>query len=302
MSDYDSESYTIFTSKSERDKAVHTLEGLLRGISIDDVIDKQELAELKEWCSQNQQFIDRQPFSELIPQIIESLEDDYLDEEERQSILTICHYVDSGSDYYDFVTADLQRLQGILHGIMSNNEITDIEVRHLDNWLQENDHLKGYYPYDEITSLILSVLEDNVITKDERDQLKVIFSEFIDQSKKTNIDFDKIQELKETYHLDGITTSNPDISFENNYFCITGKFANHKRSDVAKVIEDLNGNISKNVSHKTNYLIVGSDGNKCWAYSCYGRKVEQATNFRKEGMNIQIIKEEDFWDSVEDHS
>jgi hypothetical protein len=53
-----------------------------------------------------------------------------------------------------------------------------------------------------------------------------------------------------------------------------------------------------NVNQKTNYLLVGSDGNPCWAFSCYGRKVEKAVEMRKEGYSIQIINENDFWKVV----
>jgi hypothetical protein len=34
------------------------------------------------------------------------------------------------------------------------------------------------------------------------------------------------------------------------------------------------------------------------AYSCYGRKVEEAINYRKRGANILIVHENDIWDVV----
>ena len=49
---------------------------------------------------------------------------------------------------------------------------------------------------------------------------------------------------------------------------------------------------------KTNYLIIGSEGNTCWAFSCYGRKVEKAMEMRKNGVNIVLVNEIDFWDSI----
>ncbi len=50
----------------------------------------------------------------------------------------------------------------------------------------------------------------------------------------------------------------------------------------------------------TDYLIVGNAGNPCWAYSCYGRKIEQAVDLRKAGGKIKIVNEIDFWDVLED--
>ena len=66
------------------------------------------------------------------------------------------------------------------------------------------------------------------------------------------------------------------------------------------IITELNGNFSSGVSGKTDYLIIGNNGNPCWAYSCYGRKVEQAITQRKKGKKVIIMHESDFWDAVED--
>ena len=49
---------------------------------------------------------------------------------------------------------------------------------------------------------------------------------------------------------------------------------------------------------KTDFLIIGDDSNPCWAFSCYGRKVEEAMNMRKQGYKISIVKEIDFIDAT----
>ena len=53
-----------------------------------------------------------------------------------------------------------------------------------------------------------------------------------------------------------------------------------------------------NITNNTSYLIVGNDGNPCWAYSCYGRKVEDAIERRKKGQHLTIVNEVDFWDAL----
>ncbi len=297
----DSEDYRKYTTRSEYDKAIHTLEGLLSGISIDNKIDKQELQELKNWCSDNNKFLKKQPFKDLIPYIIEALEDDYLDEEEHNNIIQMCKYFKSGSKYYDIVTSDLQRLQGIMHGIMANNEISDEEIHELDTWIEQNDHLIGLYPYDELYSLLLAVLEDNIITDTERNILKVFFSDFIPERDSSTIDYPEIEKLKSAIIIPGLTTSNPDIVFQDKVFCISGKFRDNKRSDIAQMITDLGGTFKSGMSKDVDYLIVGTEGNPAWAFSCYGRKIEYATNQRKQGSRIQIVREEDFIDAYEDN-
>ena len=66
------------------------------------------------------------------------------------------------------------------------------------------------------------------------------------------------------------------------------------------VIARLGGKVRSSVSAKTDYLVVGNAGNPCWAYACYGRKIEEAVNLRKAGASIVIVNETDFWDAVDD--
>ena len=65
-------------------------------------------------------------------------------------------------------------------------------------------------------------------------------------------------------------------------------------------MKKLGGQVRSGVSAKTDYLIVGNAGNQCWAYSCYGRKIEDAVQIRKDGGNVVIVNETDFWDAVDD--
>ena len=51
---------------------------------------------------------------------------------------------------------------------------------------------------------------------------------------------------------------------------------------------------------RVDYLVIGADGNPCWAFACYGRKVEKAVELRKSGVRIMIIHESDFHDAVLD--
>ena len=67
-----------------------------------------------------------------------------------------------------------------------------------------------------------------------------------------------------------------------------------------RIITSLGGKFNPNITNKTRYLVVGNDGNPCWAFSCYGRKIEDAVNRRKSGQNLSIINEVDFWDIVDD--
>lgn len=300
MGKYEDMEYRQYTSRSEIEKALNTLKGILEGIIIDDETNYIELDELAAWSDTNSFRSSRKPFTELIPLINESIADNILTKDEITDILWVCNKFLKDNTYYDHITMTLQKLHGILHEILADNIISESEIVKLKEWISTNDYLEGYYPYDEINTLLTSILSDGIITEDEINVLKVFFSEFVDNSVETNIDFKDIEKLKEDYTVSGVCSICPDITFENKTFCFTGASNKTTRDGFKNIITSLHGTFRNNISSKTDYLIIGNGGNPCWAYSCYGRKVEQALNLRKSGAKVIIIHENDFWDAIED--
>ena len=83
-------------------------------------------------------------------------------------------------------------------------------------------------------------------------------------------------------------------------FCFTGESTKFSRQELAETVVRLGGSVVGSVSGKTDFLVVGSDGNPCWAFACYGRKIEKAMALRREGARITLVHENDFHDAVLD--
>lgn len=292
--------YRKYTKPSELHKAINTLKGIVAGITTDKLITSDEIAELLNWCMAHKNLEDRHPFNELIPLIERSCEDGIVTEEESKDIMWVCSNFKSDSEYYDTITSSLQFLQGMIHGILSDGEISDEEIYSLKEWIVENEYLTGCYPFDEIESLILTVISDGEISEDERNILKAFLSNFVDLTISYNLNQPEIDTLKQKYSISGICAVCQEIEFENNTFCFTGESIRAKRSDIADIIESHGGHFKSGVTNKTRYLIVGNKGNPCWAFSCYGRKIEEAVARRKKGQKLTIVNEVDFWDILED--
>jgi hypothetical protein len=293
----DIQSIRIFTMKSEMDKAFHTLEGIMKGINIDREINEKEISDLKLWCRINYGLINHAPFSEVIPFIVQITDDNKVTNEEYEDLKWLCNNITTKNKYYDVITSDIQRLEGILHGILSDNKISREEIIGLKEWIEEHEDLIGSYPYDEIETLVLKVLEDNVVSDEEQSVLKLFFSQFID-IETTCIDINELESLKNEIKLPTICTMNPKITIKNSLFCFTGISSRGKRENVVGIIEQNHGYYNDNMTNDTNYLIIGDKNNPCWVFSCYGRKVEKAIENRKNGNDIQIVKEIDFWDAI----
>jgi hypothetical protein len=290
--------YRRFTVKSETDKAINSIKGLLIGINIDGIVEDSELRELNIWCEKHHEIIRTNPFKEFMTVVQLAIKEPENRVELIEDLTWLCQKYDDDNIYYNAVTAELQVLQGICYGILSDGKIDDKEIFELDKWLDEHDFLSSYYPYDEIKSLLLSILADGVIDDDERKRLFAYFNEFVKIS--DDVIASKIENEIIGVGIQGICTSDPNIDFEEKAFCFTGISKRAKRSEIASEITSLGGLFTKGVTKKTDYLIVGDDDNPCWAFACYGRKVENAIKLRKQGNQIQIIHEYDFWDFVED--
>ena len=292
--------YRVFTKPAELHKAINTLRGIVAGINSDKTVGSAEMTELTHWCELQANLRDRHPFSELLPVIKTACADGVVTEDEAKDILFLCNNFVDNSSYYDIVTSSIQFLSGLVHGLMADGELSDAEIQSLKAWMDANNFLAGSYPFDEIYSMLYVVFEDRRITREEREQLAAFFSNIIDFSSSYNLASPDFDELRKKYSVSGICATYPDITFRNKIFCFTGEFRRARREDIAAAVTKVGGITRASVSSKTDYLVVGSAGNPCWAYACYGRKIEDAVTLRKQGARVIIVNETDFWDAIDD--
>lgn len=292
----DHRSYVHYTSPARLDKSVNSLLGIVQGIAIDQEINAAEMNFLRMWLADHEDVQDLHPFNELAPVVGGALADGLLTEDERDDILWLCGRI-SSTEYYDKVTADLQRLHAVVGGIVADGKVSKEELRGLSAWLQDNEHLRSCWPYDEIDTLITGILADGRIDEQEHEQLKTFFSEFVvvlDERVVRN------PPVLEAGSIVGLCVVCPEIRFEGSRFCFTGASARYTRSQFASAVSRFGGQVVASVSAKLDYLVVGADGNPCWAYACYGRKVARAVELRKAGARLLIVHENDLHDAISD--
>lgn len=133
-------------------------------------------------------------------------------------------------------TLATQFLQGLTRGIEVDKDIKDVEIYNLQQWLYDNDFLKGHYPYDKLIHKIEEIVWDKIITMEEKEELKRLFDEL-------NNPVDNLNKAI--------------IEFENKSFCLSGNFEYGSKAEVAEYITSKGGLIDKGVKKTTNYLVVG---------------------------------------------
>ncbi|MCA9232145.1 MAG: hypothetical protein KDA57_15965 [Planctomycetales bacterium] len=291
------EPYLVFTGRQRLDTAMHTLDGLVQGIVADGKVTDSEVASISAWLGRHLEFSNRHPFNEVIPRVQAIVADGRIDEEERADLLWLCEKFKTDNQFYDSVTADMQRLHGFLSGIIADSLITEDELSSLAAWIDDHPELRSCWPYDELDSIISMVMEDGKIDPQEHEALMQFFSEFTNSPQRK-----AVGSLDRESTVSGVCAMCPEISFDERYFCFTGSSDRSTRDGISEVVTALGGGFHKNLRNDTHYLVIGAKGNPCWAYACYGRKVEDAVQRRRNGQRILIVHEFDFWDAVEDGS
>jgi hypothetical protein len=292
----DDSRYRKFIGKAELEKAIDSLLGSVEGIAIDADINSGEVHFLNAWLDDHRVRADRHPFTELFPVVEQAIADGKLTPDERDDITWLCDRLRS-TNYFDAATADMQRLHAILAAVAADGVIGEDELRGISAWINEHELLKGCWPYDEVESVILSVMADRTVDAREYAMLMAFFSEFVSILDSNTIVNPRMLEERT---LVGVCAVAPEITFADSVFCLTGKSHKLVRDEFHELIAKLGGVPADSVTKKTHYLVVGSDGNPCWAYACYGRKVEKAVELRKSGHRIVIVHENDFHDAVAD--
>lgn len=296
--------YTRFAGPQRRDKLLSTFIGMLEGINSDGEITPAEVKEFREWFRFNSQVMSRSPFSSLSDAIKRALEDGVLRDEERQDLIWLARNVRSDSPYFDHISHDLQELGGILHGILADGVVAQTEIHSLSDWLDENRHLCGMYPFDEIDSVVTNVLRDGKITNEEQSALRVFFQQFCNLSPASMPKEipGEIKSASKQLAIDSIFAIDPPISFDGRSFCFTGQSIKCPRKELWDHVENRGGQPTNSIVHSLDFLVICHQGSVCWTYCTFGRKIELVLNERKSsGRKTLIVCEADFWDAIADN-
>ncbi len=258
-------------------KAISEFYGVVRGFSIDNKINQEEIDYILSWRDEYIRYANRKEVSELISVIDSILEDGIITLEEVATLqCAIRQYLDAVST--SPITLATQILDGILKGITVDGEITEAECKQLRQWLYDNIYLSDHFPFNQAINTIDNVLEDGVMTRDEADYLMAVIQDMLNP----------VEALKVEIH---------DVN--GKYVCLSGTFTHGPKSEVEKYIASRGGIVESSVKKTTDYLIIGNE--ECQAYSngTYGSKVKKAIQYNEKGCYIQIVKEADFFSSIE---
>ncbi len=287
----------FYLSKSKVMQTFGTLQGLIDGISADNKILPKEVEALRHWLQNHDHISNRPPFTEIIQTIKVALEDNKISDSELKDIRFVCQKVMATLESSKTNTNQIQKLHGIASGIASDGDLNSSEWSYLQKWITNNSELKGSWPFDEIEALTTKHRSSELLTTVEKEVILHYLNDFCGFNGNSALTHPLNEPSKA---ITGICAVCPDIIIPNKTFCLTGNSKKHPRKKIVEMISSFGGKYKDDMSKQVDYLIVCAEGSSMWTYSCYGRKVEDAVNLRKQGHHVLVIHEFDLWDSLED--
>ena len=270
-------------------RLAHELEGILQGISSDGIIHRSEAERLVAWVSANAPFSAIQPFSELVDHIEAALADGVLTQEECADLIFVVSKYTTMNPYIDTLRGGIQQLMGFLTGVVADNRVNQVEIAAMTDWLEYWAPLGGLWPYDECRAIVTSVMAGMLLPM-HVEQLQALAAQLPVAGKTPR------EEVP--MRVGSICAVAPSIEFSGKTFVFTGESAHGPREQLTTLVTALGGSAESSVSPRSDYLVVCDGGNEFWAFSTYGRKVEQAYDQRRKGHHILIVRERDFWDAL----
>ena len=271
-----SREFAQYVSSPVLRKAVSEFYGMIRGFSIDGVINAAETAYIAQWRKDWNPYAGQKEIGAILSVIDEILADGVVSLGEIMKLQqTVKEYLDIVST--SPVTLATQILDGILKGITVDGEVSEAECYNLRQWLYDNIYLSDHHPFNKAIELIDKVLEDGVVTAEESVYITNVIGELLNP----------VEALKAQVN-----------TVEGKHVCLSGNFAFGPKSAVEKYIVERGGEIDASVKKATDILIIGD--NECQAYSngTYGTKVKKAMSYNEKGCSIQIVKEADFFTNI----
>lgn len=273
-------------------RLAHELEGLLQGISADGVITEEETVRLRRWLDDNASFALIHPFQEIDTHLTRVLSDGVVTTDECEDLLFVVRKYTTVNPHFDQLRGGLQVLMGFLAGAAADRHLDEVEVRALSDWTEEWSHLRGLWPYDEVSAIVAEMLSRNRVTEDA--------AYLFDLARQFPVAgaSEDVREAPSPLLLRGVCAVDPIVEFEGRTFVFTGESHRCGRGALEALVAERAGRPWPRVRNDVDYLVVCDAGSPFWAFSCYGRKVEQAYKLRREGHPILIVHEADFWDAI----
>ena len=277
-----------FNYQRNVEKAFLTLRGILQGVVADQKLNETEVLFLDTWLKNEKHAKMEGDILDVCDLLTDILEDGIVTPEElndlKNLVSDVLEYGHNDTSTYE---TQLNQMLGYLQGISADNELTDKEITSFQKWLNSHEELISSWPGDIVSKRIFEILEDGIITENEKSDLLETIKQITGQRfLETGIAHGMATEFCTQYLT--------EFPIEDSMICFTGKFVSGTRAEIEKTAKNKGAFTSKNITKKIDLLVIGTVASRDWKFSSLGRKIEAAIKLQNDGLPVQIITEKNW--------
>ena len=185
----------------------------------------------------------------------------------------------------------IDQLIGLAQGILADGIVSQAEAEMLQSWLRVNHRTDNPY-VSRLLDQVERVLADGVLDEDEGRELHDALMSWTGGG-----GADGEESTTASLPLD------PDprtVQIARNIFVFTGTGVSGTRKMMQDATIRAGGAVERNITVRTNFVVLGTYVTPAWVHQSFGRKIEKAMDYRdRKGTGVQIVHEEDWAQALE---
>lgn len=280
-------------AENNKHKAVDVLEGILKGILADKVINKKEIGFIHDYLKRYADIWPQCPLTGVFLCVRDEIKEGKIGKKQIGFISDAIEKIRSSRrTFLNDLDPRVDQLQGIIKGILSDNALNEKEISYLKGWIKDRTRTFGDPDIELGWPLCEIKKEFNRLEKGKGtpEGTGLLLSYL-----KTIIGIKNDQTLLDSTSSDLPVDDPPpqEIVLKKTTFTLTGMFKLGARSEIVEKIKSLGGHFKSEPSEGC-VLVIGGYASRDWKFSSYGNKIKKAVEIRNATKKIKIITEEHF--------
>ena len=185
----------------------------------------------------------------------------------------------------------IDQLIGLAQGVLADGIVSQTEAEMLQSWLRLNHRTDNHY-VSQLLDQVERVLEDGVLDEDEGRELHDALMSWAGGG-----GADGEESTTGSLPLNAVPRT---VRIAGNIFVFTGTSVFGTRRMMQDATIRAGGTIERNITMRTNFVVLGTYVTPAWVHQSFGRKIEKAMEYRdRKGTGVQIVHEEDWAQALE---
>lgn len=180
---------------------------------------------------------------------------------------------------------DISEFLGLAKGLLADGEVTEGEARLVAEWVLAHPVACEQWPMPQLIARLERAFRDQQVDEAERKELAEVLASIVGGTAGVILGEDAATELP-------VDSPPPQFAWRDAVFVFTGKFAYGTRADCQHHVAKLGAVCEKDVTMRTQYLVIGTFGSRDWVHTSFGRKIQKAVKYRDAGAPLVIAAEE----------